>query len=512
MFSHTSILKDCISVSVSARFTATIFPREVDLVYNKIYWSKITKEIHEVDGNYEPILESAINFYAEGESRIIIQNAVTNAIENGAGFDVEVQLQTYKGNLIWTRSIGQVKFLNGKCVGIYGTFQDINKIKTTEIALSFANNELKAIFDSSPIAIIGTTPEGLITHFNKSAENMLQYKASEVIDKLTPVVLHKEDEILDRQKELSEFYKKEIIGFNVFIEGAKNNSIEARKWTYIKKDGTELPIELVVTAIKDVENKITGFLGLAIDISERLQNESKILEAKESLEILTKKLTDQNKQLAGFAHITSHNLRSPVGNLNALLGFYKMGESIEEKEMLMEKFEIVINHLTNTLDTLVDAIKIKETKETDMVKLNFKDVYDKTTETLIGQIMQTQAKITFDFSKAPEIVYNQTYLESIFLNLFTNALKYKSKEKTPEIFVETLLLHNKPVLKITDNGLGIDLIKNGDKLFGLNKTFHRHAEAKGVGLYLTKTQIEAMGGQIYAQSEVNVGTTFIIEF
>ena len=178
----------------------------------------------------------------------------------------------------------------------------------------------------------------------------------------------------------------------------------------------------------------------------------------------------------------------------------------------MEKFEIVINHLTNTLDTLVDAIKIKETKETDMVKLNFKDVYNKTTETLIGQIMQTQAEITFDFSKAPDIVYNQTYLESIFLNLFTNAIKYKSKDKTPEIFVETLMLNNKAVLKVTDNGLGIDLTKHGDKLFGLNKTFHRHAEAKGVGLYITKTQIEAMGGIIYAQSEINNGTTFIVEF
>ncbi|MBD3749357.1 MAG: PAS domain S-box protein [Sphingobacteriales bacterium] len=485
---------------------------EVDLVNDKIYWSKVTKEIHEVDEDYEPILESAINFFHEGESRDKIQYVFKEAIENGIPYDVEVQLKTHKGNLIWARAIGQAKLMGGKCVGVYGVFQDINKIKTIEIALKQVNSELKAIFDASPISIIGTSLDGKITHFNKGAEKMLQYSAHEVINKLTPVTIHEKSEILNRQKELSAFYQKEISGFDVFVEAAKNNHTELRRWTYIKKDGTALPVELVVTAIKDENNHITGFLGLATDISERLINEQRILEANENLKVLTDKLTIQNKQLASFAHITSHNLRSPVGNLNALLSFYKMEESAEEKELLMDKFEIVINHLTSTLNTLVDTLKIKESTDTEIEKLSFVQIYDKTIEILVGQIMQSEAVINCDFSKAPDILYNKTYLESIFINLLTNAIKYRDDKRKPEIFVETAYVNNRVVLKVIDNGLGIDLEKHGDKLFGLNKTFHRNSDAKGVGLYLTKIQIEAMGGKIYAQSQVNKGTTFVVEF
>lgn len=485
---------------------------EADLIHDKVYWSKITKDIHEVESDFEPNLQTAINFFAEGESRSIIQTAINEAIEKGISYDVEVQLQTPKGKLVWTRAIGQSKFIDGKCVGLYGVFQDINKIKLTEIALNQVNYELNAIFDASPIGIVSTSKNGLFKHFNKGAEKMLQYTAAEMIGKHTPVSIHKEEEILERQKELSAYYGKEITGFDIFLESAKRGSIESTRWTLIKKDGSEVPVELIVTAIKDLDNNITGFLGLATDISQRLESENKILESNKNLKILTDKLTFQNKQLASFAHITSHNLRSPVGNLNALLSFYKTEETAEDKELLMVKFEVVINHLTNTLNTLVDTLKIKEANDTVIENVMFKEIYDKTVEILVGQIMQTDAEVSCDFSKAPEVVYNRTYLESIFLNLLTNPLKYRDESRKPKIFIETLLINNKAVLKVSDNGLGIDLEMHGDKLFGLNKTFHRHTEAKGVGLYLTKTHVEAMGGRIYAQSEVNKGSIFIVEF
>jgi len=112
----------------------------------------------------------------------------------------------------------------------------------------------------------------------------------------------------------------------------------------------------------------------------------------------------------------------------------------------------------------------------------------------------------------PEIEYHKTYLESIFLNLVTNAIKYRSPDRNPEIHIETEIVNDKIKLTIRDNGLGIDLVRHGHKLFGLNKTFHRHPDAKGVGLYLTKIQIETMGGSIYATSEVNKGTVFTIIF
>ena len=129
-----------------------------------------------------------------------------------------------------------------------------------------------------------------------------------------------------------------------------------------------------------------------------------------------------------------------------------------------------------------------------------------------GVILKSGAIVKGDFSKVSAIPYNKVYMESIFLNLVGNAIKYKSETRTPEIFITSEIENKKIKLKFKDNGLGIDLEKHGNKLFGLNKVFHRHPEAKGVGLFMTKTQIEAMGGDISATSAINIGTTFTINF
>ncbi|WP_111707093.1 PAS domain S-box protein [Lutibacter citreus] len=485
---------------------------EVNLITGEVIWSRVTREIHEVPKDYKPILETAINFYKEGESRIKIQKAISIAIEKGTSFDIELKLVTAKGNIVWTRVIGQPEFEDDKCVMLYGVFQDINEIKTTENALNFVNEELKAILNSGPISIIGTDKNGLITHFNQGAETMLQYSAEEMIGLQTPQIIHLKEEAIERGIELSELYGRQISGFNIFIENAIEGESESRQWTYVRKDGSKFPVHLIITALRNNKGEITGFIGVGTDISESVENQKIIIDAKNNLEILTEKLTSQNSQLASFAHITSHNLRAPVSNLNSLLNFYKMSETDDEKNLLFEKFEKVINHLTSTLNTLVDAIKIRDDSSKNIENILFKDVLNKTKEILTGQIIETDTNLFGDFSKAPSIIYNRTYLESIFLNLITNSIKYRSEERAPKIVIKTTINNGKIQLSITDNGLGIDLNRHGHKLFGLNKTFHRHTEAKGVGLYLTKIQIESMGGTISATSKVNEGTTFTITF
>ena len=105
---------------------------EVIFSTNKVYWSKMVCEIHEVPENYTPELETAINFYKEGESRETIQQVVDRAILTGQPYDVEVELVTAKGATIWTRAIGNAEFVDGKCVGLFGIFQDINERKQSE--------------------------------------------------------------------------------------------------------------------------------------------------------------------------------------------------------------------------------------------------------------------------------------------------------------------------------------------------------------------------------------------
>ena len=107
---------------------------------------------------------------------------------------------------------------------------------------------------------------------------------------------------------------------------------------------------------------------------------------------------------------------------------------------------------------------------------------------------------------------NEPYLESIIYNLFSNALKYRSEKRVLELSISTFKDGNDVVLKICDNGVGIDLESYGQKLFGLYQRFHDHVGGKGMGLYLVKTQVEALGGSIAVESKVDHGTTFTITF
>jgi len=485
---------------------------ELNLSAKKIIWGKATRDIHEVAPDYKPNLATAINFYKEGESRDTIRQALANVIENGGTFDTELVLVTDKGNEIWARAVGQAEFENGQCKRLYGIFQDVSKAKSAELAIIALNAELQAILNSSFASIIGTDTEGVITHFNKGAEAMLQYTAEEMIGKQTPVIIHLAPELAMRGEILSAQFGKEITGFGVLVGSTRDAKHELNKWTYVRKDGTTFPVQLVLSALKDENGTIIGFLGIGIDITELEENRLKLLEAKENLETLTQNLTFKNTQLSNFAHIISHNLRAPVSNLTSLASLYKISNSEADKELLYSKFELVIEHLSDTLNNLIETLKIKEEGGKTRKLIYFSEVIAKIKEILVGQLLESEADIKLDFSKAPQILYDPIYLESIFQNLLTNAIKYKSPERAPEITISTELVDEKIKLTFQDNGLGINLAKYGNKLFGLHKTFHRHAEAKGVGLYLTKTHVEAMGGSISAASEVGQGTTFTILF
>ncbi len=487
---------------------------EVDMKEQKVTWSEITKQIHGVKPDFVPDLETGINFYREGESRETITKLVTRSIEEGTAYDVELQIVTAQGDPKWVRVIGQSEMNNGKCERIFGVFQDIDKKKKTQQELHKVNQELKAILDSGTyVSIISTDLDGTITHFSKGAETLLGYKANELENKSSPAVLHLPEEVEQRGDELTAKFGREIRGFDVFVEYARQGKFENRQWTYVRKDGSHFPVQLVVTGIRSENGELTGFLGIASDISEIKEKEARINEANSELEILTTRLKGQNNQLANFAHITSHNLRSPVSNLLMLLNMYKDSNTeVDYKKDVLEKFETVIHHLSDTLNDLMVALRIQEDVSKEREWVDFKEVLDKTKSMLEGEIINTGAEIVYDFSDAEKVFYNRGYMESILLNLLSNTLKYRSPERTPKVKVTTSNIDGSIWLRVADNGLGINLQRHGKKLFGLHKTFHRHKEAKGVGLYLTKTQIETMGGSITATSEVDKGTEFIINF
>lgn len=242
------------------------------------------------------------------------------------------------------------------------------------------------------------------------------------------------------------------------------------------------------------------------------QNTQKLLLDKLIQANLMNELAIQNTQLNDFATITSHNLRSPAGNMTSLIDVIEEESTIDDYKMVFEMLKKVAQNLNESLNNLIEVLHIRKNKIIEKEFLNFQEIYDKTIESLQGEILISGANIVADFKEIEGILYSKIYLESIFHNLISNALKYRDLNKIPEIKVSVKKTNKSIFLSVKDNGLGIDLSKNGHKLFGMNQVFHKHPDAKGIGLFMTKTQIESMNGKITVTSEVNVGTTFIVQF
>ncbi|TGK82513.1 PAS domain S-box protein [Leptospira noumeaensis] len=255
---------------------------DVDLVNNTLYWAKETKRIHEVPDDYVPLLHSAFEFYPVESQRELLLEAFNDAVKNGTSYDLVLQVKTKLGKLKWARTIGHSVFKNGKCIRVFGSFQDITKNVNSDKQREDALAKLETILDATThVTIIGADTNGIITHFNKGAEYHLQYEADEVVGKTSPEIFHRPEEIQKRAASLSREFGVPISGFETFVHRAKLSEYDSHEWTYVRKDKTEFPVQLVVTASKNKKGEITGYLGIGIDISAHKATEE-ALRASES--------------------------------------------------------------------------------------------------------------------------------------------------------------------------------------------------------------------------------------
>ncbi|NMH29442.1 sensor histidine kinase [Flavobacterium silvaticum] len=227
---------------------------------------------------------------------------------------------------------------------------------------------------------------------------------------------------------------------------------------------------------------------------------------------LTDELAFQNRQLNDFANITSHNMRSSAANMTALISMVEEDSTVEEYWNIFSMLKKVAQNLNDSLNELIEVIRVKKSVEIQKEIVTFEDVFTKVTETLQGDILTANATITSDFSAAQHVAFSKVYLESTLQNLIGNAMKYKSPDRDPVIKVYTEVSNGQVVLHVKDNGLGIDLKRHGDKVFGMYQMFHKHPDAKGIGLFLTKAQIENLDGKISVSSDGHSGTTFSVRF
>ncbi|MFD2517216.1 PAS domain-containing sensor histidine kinase [Salinimicrobium flavum] len=253
------------------------------------------------------------------------------------------------------------------------------------------------------------------------------------------------------------------------------------------------------------EQEIIGIRGVYQDIDEQKTNE---LNLQNSLDIIA----SQNSKLFNFAHIVSHQLRSHSSNLSLISQLLREARSSQDKLDLLANVEDISENLELAIKDLNEIVTRQNTLKKEPQVVKFKDSLEVVIASTSSLIKRENAEIIADFDKLNEINYISEYLESILLNLITNAIKYKQKSRKPIIYIQTYREKGECFLEVSDNGMGIDLDEHGDKMFGMYKTFHRHPEANGIGLFITKNQVEAMGGSISVTSTVNIGTTFKIKF
>ncbi|WP_264566874.1 PAS domain-containing sensor histidine kinase [Flavobacterium sp. N3904] len=254
---------------------------------------------------------------------------------------------------------------------------------------------------------------------------------------------------------------------------------------------------------RDVDGKPLRIVGTHTDISEQKEKE---IELGKMLEIVN----TQNNKLLNFAHIVSHNLRTHSGNIKSLLDLHR--ETLLSDADTLTNIQIVSDELFSTIENLNDLVSIYAERENKMQQLNMNSFIDKVLDVLRESLKLKEIQVLNYVPSSIQVDCLPAYLESILLNLVTNAIKYSDPKKEPKIIFTTEINENFVVLNVKDNGLGIDLNMHKDSIFGLYKTFHKNNDARGVGLYLTKNQIENMGGKIEVESTLNFGTTFKLYF
>ena len=233
-------------------------------------------------------------------------------------------------------------------------------------------------------------------------------------------------------------------------------------------------------------------------------------EAEKDLDAAFNLVTKQNKRLLNFSYIVSHNLRSHTSNIASIVALIESSETEEEREEMMGLLKTVSSSLNETMIHLNEVTNIKKNIGLVSEPLNLEKYITRVKNILADQITSKGVTILTAIPADTMINYNPAYLESILYNVISNSIRFRHPSRKPIIKINLVIENDMKVLQISDNGIGIDLVKNADKIFGMYKTFTNNSDSKGIGLFITKNQIDAMGGSITVESELNIGTTFKI--
>ena len=604
-------MKEKLDLYIKAAQSTKIGIWKIDLQTNDVFWDAVAKCIYEVPIDYEPKIDTTVNFYTLGKNRDRIKALIERSINEGIPFDSKFQILTAKNNIKYVECICQIEFKNGKPVELLGTFQDITNEQNLINELQYNVEKFSSIFSSANDAIfIIDTSNGLISDCNSRSTELTGYSNSELkglhnsklfpdefkrdirfflkynlvrneytinetviktksnvikpveiasgkkfqVDQKTYVVCFIRDIserknaenklnllslaasettdtiVISNEKgeavwanqaylDLSGLEMEEVIGqkpgylskgpetdlsaSKLMREAIKNK--ESIKITILNynKNKEKYWFELNITTVFDSNNNFINFIGVGRNVTRRIEKE---LEMKRLLEVTS----NQNNKLYNFTHIVSHNIRSHASNLSMVVDVIENTDDIDEKLSYFELFREGTEKLSESIEYLNEIITIQQKTNVEKTKIHLKSEIEKTKRALSLAIKHSKITITNTIPDDVMVTAIPAYLDSIFLNLFTNAIKYKTPKRIATLDIGYENIDGYSVINFRDNGLGLDLKKNGHKLFGMYKTFHGNEDAKGIGLFITKNQLEAMDGKIEIESELGHGSNFKI--
>lgn len=353
------------------------------------------------------------------------------------------------------------------------------------MAVTDFNFEL--FFELSPDLLCIAGYDGYFKRINPSVSNLLGYSMEELYSTPIQNFIYHEDRNITSQTRTTITKSKPLINFeNRYI--TKSGEMVWLSWTSLKVESDQLIFAIAknITHQKKVETERNALLA---------------------------DLTRINKDLKQLTYTTSHDIRSPVGNVLSILNLIEMSKISDEETLeLISILKLAGANLKETLDKYVDVLNEKHSVDANVEQVNFDESLNKVLRSISTLVQNAKVTIRSDFSAVSSVKFNHAYMESVFLNLITNSIKYARPGYSPVISIYSEKLDEVNRMIYIDNGMGFDMEQVKNKIFGLNQKFHSHSDSKGIGLYLVYNHITSLGGQISVESKVNEGTKFTITF
>jgi PAS domain S-box-containing protein len=402
-----------------------------------------------------------------------------------------------------------------------GILRDISARKQAEEALLQAGALQAAIFNSANFSSIATDAKGVIQIFNVGAERMLGYAAVDVMNKITPADISDPEEVIARAKALSLELETTITpGFEALVFKASRGIEDIYELTYIRKDGSRFPAVVSVTALRDAQNAIIGYLLIGTDNTARMVIEAERTRLDQALqdknaELMSARIIADKANLAKseFLSSMSHELRSP---LNAILGFAQLMDSATPPATTQQKASIdrILHagwYLLELINEILDLAVIESGKLTISEEpVSLAEVMFDCKSIIEPQSQKRGIKLSFpDFDVPVFVRADRVRLKQVLINLLSNAIKYNRPGGTVVVVCDPTV-KGRVRISVTDTGQGL----SPDQLRQLFQPFNRlgqersSEEGTGIGLVMSKLLVELMGGSIGVKSTVGAGSEF----